>query len=73
MSVRLLIIKHMFDARSADELIGAVEGTVHAESRLMAERMSAVASLLWIRTEEAGESLSSLLCMSCGQLIDVGL
>ncbi len=49
----------MFDARSADTLVGVIEESVRSESRLMAERMSAVASLLWIRTEEAGDSPTS--------------
>jgi hypothetical protein len=45
----------VFDTASASELVGVVEDSVGEESRLMARRMSAVAALLWIRTEEAGD------------------
>jgi hypothetical protein len=45
----------MFETASAGELVGVVEDTAREESMLMARRMSAVAALLWLRTNEAGD------------------
>src|ERR1700759_5406431 len=49
----------MFEDASPETLVGVIEETSRAESKLIARRMAAIGALLWLRTREAEDDPSS--------------
>ena len=50
------IAEHVFEEATPDFLIGAIEARQRQESVLMAQRLAAIAALLWLRISQAEEA-----------------